>query len=92
MIIVSNDNKAKKLCTNNLCFGGVVKVVEKYWEVGLGLVCMRYCGIGYERLGNCSDRPEECLLCARPHQASKDQYSVNRYSKNPGKLCTYIVT
>ena len=66
-------------------------MVEKYWEAGPGSVCMRCCGIGHERLGSCGDRPEKCLLCAGPHQASNHQCGVDGCSKKPGKLCTHVV-
>lgn len=91
VITVSNDSEAKKLCANGLRFGGAVKVVEKYWEAGPGSVCMRCCGLGHERLGSCGDRPEKCLLCAGPHQASNHQCGVDGCSKKPGKLCTHVV-
>lgn len=91
MITVNNDSEVKKLFANGLCFRRAVKVVEKYWEAGLKLVCMRYCRVRYKRLNSCGDRPEKCLLYAGPHQVSNHQYRVDRCSKKPGKLCTHIV-
>ena len=86
MITVSNDSKGKKLCANGLCFKGAVKLMEKYWEAGPGLVCIRCCGIGHKRLGSCGDRPEKCLLYAGPHQASNHQSGIDGCSKKLRKL------
>ena len=34
VITVSSESEAKMLCASGLRFGGVVKMVEKYWESG----------------------------------------------------------
>ena len=34
VITVSGESEAKKLCASGLRFGGIVKMVEKYWESG----------------------------------------------------------
>lgn len=65
MITVSNEIEAKRLLANGLRFGGAVKKVEKYWEAGPGLVCIRYCGIGHERQGSCGDRSEKFSECTK---------------------------
>ena len=91
MITVSNEIEAKRLLANGLCFGGAVKKVEKYWEAGLRLVCIRCCGIGHERQGSYEDRPERCVMCAGAHPASEHQCGVNGCNKGIGKLCIHIV-
>lgn len=40
VITVKNNIKASTLCSKRLRLGGVLKVVEKYWEAGTILVCM----------------------------------------------------
>ncbi len=55
MITVQGEVEAKKLCAFDLRFGGVVRVVEKYWEAEPGLVCMTCCGISHKRMGSCGD-------------------------------------
>lgn len=81
VIILSNKNVFKQLMAGVLQFERVVNKVEKFWDAGPGLVCFKCCGIEHERLGGCKNRPEKCVLCAREHQASEDQYSINEYSK-----------
>lgn len=67
MIIINDDSKAKKLCANSLCFGKTVKIVEKYRKARPGLICIRYCRVGYKQLGNFGDRPKKYLLFAGSH-------------------------
>lgn len=68
VITVKGEAKAKKLCASGLRFGGVIRVVERYWEAGPSSVCMICCGIGYQRMRSCRNRPEKCLICAGPHK------------------------
>lgn len=48
VITVQGETEAKKLCASGLRFGGVVRVVERYWEVGPSSVCMTCSGIGHQ--------------------------------------------
>ncbi len=91
VITVGNENVAKQLMASGLRFGGAVKKVEKFWDAGPGSVCMRCCGIGHERLGNCGNRPERCVMCAGEHQASVHQCGVSGCNKGTGKLCVHVV-
>ena len=91
MITVSNDSKAKKLCTNSLRFGRAIKVAEKYWKAGTRLICIRYYRIEHKRLSNYSDRPEKCLLYAGSHQTSNHQCGIDEWSKKLGKLCMHVI-
>ena len=50
VITVGNENLAKKLIASGLRFRGAVKKVEKFWEAGPRSVCLKCCGIRYERL------------------------------------------
>lgn len=64
IITVSGETEAKRRYALGLLFGGIVKIVEKYWESRLNSVCMTYCRIGHERMGKCRDRPPRCIICA----------------------------
>ena len=90
VIIVKGDAEAKKLCASGLRFGGVVRVVERYWEAGPSSVCMICCGIGHQRMGSCEGRPEKCLICAGPHKAENHQCGVAGCKKGKGKICAHI--
>lgn len=48
VITVKEETKAKKLFTSGLHFGDLIKVVEKYKEVGLSLVCISCYGISHK--------------------------------------------
>ena len=90
VITVKGDAEAKKLCASGLRFGGVVRVVERYWEAGPSSVCMICCGIGHHRMGSCGDRPEKCLICAGPHKVENHQCGVAGCNKGKGKICAHI--
>lgn len=91
VITVNNNSEAKKLCANNLCFGGAVKMVEKYWEARPRSVCIRCCGVEHERLGSYDNRPENFLLYVGPYQASNHQCRVDGYSEKPKKLYKHVI-
>ncbi len=82
VITVKGEVEAKKLCASGLRFGGVVRVVERYWEAGPSSVCMRCCGIGHERMGSCKDRPSKCIICAGPHKVEDHCYGVCNVMKS----------
>ena len=90
VITVSNEIEAKRIIASGLRFGGAIKKVEKYWDAGLGSVCMKCCGIGHERQGNCGDRPEKCMLCAGAHLANEHQCGVDGCKIRKGKLCVHV--
>lgn len=71
VITVSNEIDSKRLVASGFRFGGAIKKVEKYWEAGPGSVCMKSCGIGHERQGDCGNRPEKCIMCASAHLESE---------------------
>ncbi len=68
VITVKGESEAKQLCASGLRFGGVVRVVEKYWKAGPSSVCMACCGIGHEWMGNCGGRPPKCITCTGLHK------------------------
>lgn len=91
VITVSGKSEAKMLCASGLRFGGVVKIVEKYWESGPSLVCMTCCGIGHKRIGKCESRPPRCIICAGPHKMDEHQCGVNGCNKGSRKICAHVV-
>ena len=91
VITVSSESEAKKLCASGLRFGGVVKVVEKYWESGPSSVCMTCSGIGHERMGKCGDRVPKCVICAGPHKIEDHRCGVTGCNKGRGKICAHVV-
>jgi len=90
VITVKGEAEAKKLCASGLRFGGVVRVVERYWEAGPSSVCMRCCGIGHERMGSCGDRPSKCVICAGPHKVEDHCCGVAGCNKGKGKICIHV--
>ena len=90
VITVKGEAEAKKLCASGLRFGGVVRVVERYWEAGPSSVCMTCCGIGHQRMGGCGDRPQRCVICAGPHKVEDHQCGVVGCKKGKGKLCVHV--
>ena len=91
VITVSGENEGKRLCASGLRFGGIVKVVEKYWESGPSSVCLTCCGIGHERMGKCGDQPPKCIICAGPHKVEDHRCGVNGCSKGIGKMCAHVL-
>lgn len=90
VITVKSKSEAKQLCSAGLCFGHVVKKVEKYWEVGPSSVCMICCGMGHERMGRYNNRPSRCIICAGLYKMSKHQCGVLSCSKEIGKVCVHM--
>ena len=90
VITVSSESEAKRLCASGLRFGGILRVVEKYWESGPSSVCMTCCGIGHERMGKCGDRQPRCVICAGPHKLEDHQCGVTGCHKGKGKVCIHV--
>ena len=90
VITVSGKSEAKKLCASGLRFGGVVKVVEKYWESGPSSVYMTCCGIGHKRMGKCGDRVPKCVICAGPHKIKDHRCGVSGCNKGAGKVYVHV--
>lgn len=90
VITVKGEAEAKKLCASGLRFGGLVKVVEKYWKAGRSSVCMTCCGIGHEWMRDYGDWPAKCVICAGPHKIGEHQYGVVGCRKGNGKICAHV--
>lgn len=86
VITVSSESEAKKLCASGLHFGGMSKVVEKYWEAGPSSVCMTCCGISHERMGGCRNWPAKCIICSRAHKVEEHQCGMIGSTKGRGKI------
>ena len=91
VITVGSEEEVSKLCANGLRFGGVPKVVEKYWEAGPSSVCMTCSGIGHDRLGGCNQRLEQCVICAGAHKSENHECGVTGCVVKRGKICVYVV-
>lgn len=90
VITVKGEAEAKKLCASGLRFGGVVRVVERYWEAGPDSVCPTCCGIGHQRMGSCAERPQRCRICAGPHKVDDHHCGVIGCKKGKGKICVHV--
>lgn len=90
VITVKEETEAKKLCASGLCCGSLIRVVEKYWEAGLSSVYMTCYGIGYERMGNCGNRPAKCVICSGAYKVKERQCGVIDCAKSRGKICTNV--
>ncbi len=90
VITVKGEVEAKKLCASGLRFGGLIRVVEKYWEAGPSSVCMTCCGIGHERMGSCRNRPTKCVICSGAHKVEEHQCGVIGCTKGRGKTCPHV--
>ena len=82
--------EASYLYANGLRFRGGLKVIERFWEVGPGSVCPIYCGVEYDRLENCEERPSQCTLCAGPHRLDEHRCRVNSCQSGSVKSCSHI--
>ena len=87
--MVKGEAEAKKLCATGLRFGGVIRLVERYWEAGPSSICMTCCGIRHQRMGNCGDRPHKCIICAGPHKVEDHQCGIKGCKKR-GKICVHV--
>lgn len=67
-----------------------MRVVEKYWEAGPSLVCMTCCVIVHKRMGNCRNRPLQCILCAGSHKIEDYWCGVAGCIKGIGKVCVHV--
>ena len=90
VITVSGESEAKKLFASRLRFGGVVKVIEKYWESEPSSVYITCCGIGHEQIAKCGDRVPKCVICAGPHKIKDHRYRVTGCNKQAGKVCVHL--
>ena len=90
VITIQGEVEAKRLCASGLRFGGIVRVVKRYWEAGPGSVCTTCCDIGHQRIGNCGDRPEKCIICIGSHKVENHQCSVIGCNKRNKKIYVHV--
>lgn len=68
VIILRNSIKVSKLCSKELRFQKALKVVERYWEAGPGLIYISYVSIGHDCLGECRNRALQCSIYLKSHK------------------------
>ena len=90
VITIANASDAAYLCAKGLRFGGALKIVEKYWEAGPGLVCFICCGINHDRPGSCGQRPVKCTLCTGSHKLEEHRCGVSGCKVGLGKIYTHV--
>ena len=90
VITVGTSEKAAKLCSKGLRFGGALKVVEKYWEAGPGLVCLSCAGVDHDRLEKCGDRAVQCVICAGANKVEDYRCGVTGCAVKMDKICTHV--
>lgn len=59
------------LCVKGLRFERILKIVDKYLEARLELICFIYYSIGHYCQGSCGPRPVKCILYARSYKLKK---------------------
>lgn len=89
-LLVKRESKAKHIYASRLQFRGVVKAVEKYWEVGPSLVCMTCCSISHDRIKNCRNRPLQCIIFTGTHKVKEHCCGVTGCNKRKGEVCVNI--
>ena len=87
---MDTSEKATKLYSKRLRFGDALKIVEKYWEVRPGSVCLSCAGISYDCLEKCADRNVQCVICADAHKVEDHRCWVTGCIVKMGKICTHI--
>lgn len=76
VITVANASDIIYLCAKSLKFRRALKVMEKYWEVGLGFVYSVCYDISHDCSGNCGDRLVKCNLCAGSNKLEEPKYKM----------------
>lgn len=89
---MGNSKKASQLCSKELRFGDILKVVEKYWEFGPLSICISCMGIRYDWLGGCSNRKVQYVICANTHKVENHKCGMIGYTAKIGKICTYVTS
>ena len=66
-------------------------MLKRYWEAEPGSICLVFCGIDYDWLGNCGWKPVQCTLCVGSHKLEEHKYRVNRCKVGFGKIYTHVI-
>ena len=90
VITIKGETKVRQHYISGLRFGGVIKVVERYWEARLSLVYMKCYSIGHEQMGNGGNWPPKCVICAGFHKVEDHYCGVMGCNKGKGKICIHI--
>lgn len=89
---MNSENKAKKLCASGLQFDGVVKVVQKYWELEPSLLSMTFYKISHEQIGKCKNWISKYVIYASLYKIEDHQCQTTGYNKRVlGKVYIYVI-
>ena len=89
VFIVGTKEEADRLVKNGLNFGNIRKLVSYFWEADPRAICYKCCGMGYEKLEICGNRPPMYEIYEKDHYT--DNYTCNMiiYKNKKGKKCLY---
>lgn len=88
--MVKRESKTKQLCICGLQFGGIIGLVERYWEAEPGLVCMRYCAIGHVRISSYGDQTPQYIIYNGLHKMEEPYCGIAGSSKGKKKICIHV--
>lgn len=91
VIMVVNNSDTTYLCAKGLRFGGILKVVKRYWEARPRSICPVCRDIGHDWLERCAQRPAQCTLCAGSHKLKDHRCRVNGCEVGFGKIYTHVM-
>lgn len=52
---------------------------------------MTYLKISHDQLGECNQRPKQCVICVEAHKSKNYKYRVTKCRVKRGKIYIYIV-
>ena len=90
VIMIREESEAKYLCISELWFGGIFRVVERYWGAEPGSVCMTCCGISHEQMGSCRSRLPQCIVYNGSHKVEEHCCGVADCKKKKRKICAHV--
>ena len=89
VITVRNKQVANKITANSLFFGGYHHRVDRFWEIGIGEICPRYCEYRYTAY-KAYKAPPRCYIYGGAHDALEHQCPIIGCSARTGKLCVHL--
>lgn len=52
---------------------------------------MTYLDIGHNQLGNCNEKPPQCVIYARTHKSKNHKYEITGYIAKRKKIWIYVI-
>lgn len=92
VITVDTGKEAAKLYSKELRLREALKIVEKYWEVEPGLVCLSYISIGHNCWGKCKNQIVWCVIYIGAYKVEDHRYKVTSYTMKMSKICTHVTS